>query len=73
MLFLPLTMGIYKIGGALIGHRFKNVVLLLASLLFYAWGEPLFIFMLILGIGVNYVIGLKIEETLYNKKIFLML
>lgn len=72
MLFLPLTMGIYKIGGVLLGHRFKNIVLLLASLLFYAWGEPLFIFMLILGIGVNYVIGLKIEKNEQNKKMLLI-
>ena len=73
MLFLPLTMGIYKIGGVLLGHRFKNIVLLLASLLFYAWGEPLFVFMLISGIGVNYVIGLLIEKAEQSKKIYLII
>ena len=73
MLFLPITMGIYKIGGVLLGHRFKNIVLLLASLVFYAWGEPLFVFMLIFGIGVNYVIGLLIEKAEQNKKFYLII
>ena len=55
-----------------IRHRFKNIVLLFASLLFYAWGEPLFILMLILGIGINYLIGLRIEKTEHNKKMYLI-
>ena len=44
LFFLPITVGLYfampKIGG-------KNAVLLLASLVFYAWGEPVWILMLI--------------------------
>lgn len=72
MLFLPLVMGFYKIGGALFGHRYKNLILLLASLLFYAWGEPLFIFVLILGIAVNYYFGIMIEKG-RNKKLQLVL
>lgn len=72
MLFLPLTMGFYKIGGGLFGHRYKNLILLLASLLFYAWGEPLFICVLILGIVVNYYFGIMIEKRC-NKKLHLVL
>ena len=72
MLFLPLVMGFYKIGGLLFGHRYKNLILLLASLLFYAWGEPLFICVLILGIAVNYYFGIMIEKRC-NKKLYLVL
>ena len=43
-LFLPITIGLYFLMPNL---RAKNAVLLLASLLFYAWGEPLWIFVLI--------------------------
>ena len=72
MLFLPITMGLYKIGGVLLGHRFKNFILLLSSLFFYAWGEPLFIFVLILGIAVNYFLGIMIEKG-QNKNLFLIM
>ena len=40
--------------------RAKNVLLLLASLLFYAWGEPVYILLLLLSIAANYGFGLLI-------------
>lgn len=43
ILFLPAVMFLYKIGRNL---TCKNITLLLASLLFYAWGEPEFVFVL---------------------------
>lgn len=36
----------------------KNVVLLIASLFFYAWGEPKNVLLMLLSIAVNYVCGL---------------
>ncbi len=36
----------------------KNVVLLIASLFFYAWGEPRNVLLMLLSIAVNYVCGL---------------
>lgn len=49
-LFLPLTLCIYY-NPLFTGRRFRNVFLLLASLLFYAWGEPVFVFLMLLSIG----------------------
>jgi len=43
LLFLPLTVGLYFL---VPGIRAKNTVLLLSSLLFYAWGEPFWVFVL---------------------------
>ena len=43
-LFLPITIGLYFL---MPGIRGKNTVLLLASVLFYAWGEPVFVFALL--------------------------
>ena len=40
----------------------KNAVLIAASLFFYAWGEPFYIFLLLLSSLVNYVAGLLIEN-----------
>ena len=46
----------------------KNFVLLIASLLFYAWGEPFYIILMILSIVFNYFIGLDIELNRNNQK-----
>ena len=43
-LFLPLTVGLYFL---MPGLRAKNTVLLIASVLFYAWGEPIWVFVLV--------------------------
>ena len=57
-LFLPLTLIVYYIcPGAL-----KNIWLLLASLVFYAFGEPLYILLLLGSICINYASGVLIEH-----------
>lgn len=56
MLFLPITMILYRLGRRHL--RCKNIVLLAASILFYAWGEPFFVLILLMGICVNYGFGM---------------
>lgn len=66
--FLPLTLGGYY----LLPKNCRNIFLTLASLLFYAWGEPKFVFVMILSILMNYVFGLlvaKHEKDGYQKLI----
>ena len=60
--FLPLTIIIYFI----VPKKCKNIILLIASLLFYFYGEPKYIFLMILEIVVAYVGSLLIEK--YNSK-----
>ena len=38
--------------------RLRNAVLLVFSLLFYAWGEPVYVFLMLAVIAVNYLAGL---------------
>lgn len=45
----------------------KNLILLVASLLFYAWGEPVYVLLMLLSIFFNYIIGLDIQEHRGNK------
>ena len=59
-LFLPLTLCIYY-NPWLKGRQFRNVFLLLASLLFYAWGEPVFVFLMLLSIGAGYFVGRHLQ------------
>ena len=63
-LFLPLVLIIYYVPL----RRFRqaqNVFLLLASLGFYAWGEPWFVLVMIGSIVINYFFGLWVD---YNKR-----
>lgn len=46
----------------------KNLVLCVASLIFYAWGEPVYIVLMLLSIYFNYLIGLDIEKHEENEK-----
>lgn len=45
------------------GIRLRNAVLTVLSLLFYAWGEPVWIVLLMLSATVDYAIGLVIART----------
>jgi len=70
--FLPVTLAGYYF----LPRRFRNVFLAMASLLFYAWGEPKFVLIMILSILANYVFGLlvvKREEEAYRRGILAMM
>lgn len=41
----------------------QNGLLLLASLFFYAWGEPKFVFVMVASIFINYLFGIWIHKT----------
>lgn len=56
--FLPLTLGGYYF----LPRKFRNVFLMTASLLFYAWGEPKFVFVMILSILMNYAFGILVDK-----------
>ncbi|MCQ2524121.1 MAG: MBOAT family protein [Lachnospiraceae bacterium] len=59
--FLPIVLIIYY-NPIFKKRTFKNVFLLLASLAFYAWGEPIFVFLMIFSIIVTWGLGLLIEK-----------
>ena len=52
--------------------EYSNVLLLIASLLFYAWGEPYLVLLMIVSIILNWGIGIAIAKNVGNrKKIFI--
>lgn len=53
--FLPIVFLIYTI---VPGKQLKNIILLIASLLFYAYGEPVYVLLMIASILLNYIFGL---------------
>ena len=62
--FLPITLLTYY----LVPRKAKNAVLLIFSLIFYAWGEPVYIFLMILSILFNYFSGLDLARKEGKKK-----
>ena len=55
-LFLPLVIMIYY-NPFVKGRKFKNLFLLLASLFFYAWGEPVYVFLMLISISVTWILA----------------
>lgn len=64
--FLPLTAALYFF----VSDRLKNAVLLLASIVFYAWGEPQYIFLLGISVLSGYGFGLLAEKYRGKKSAF---
>ena len=63
ILFLPITVLLYYIVPNI---KLKNFILLLASLIFYGLGEPVYIFLLIGSVAVNYIVTIqmcKVQRT----------
>ena len=67
--FLPITLALYYI----LPKRCRNFVLLVASLIFYAYGEPTYVLIMILSITFSYIYGLLIDKFRKQSKIFLIL
>ncbi len=47
---------------------YRNWVLIVFSIIFYAWGEPVWVYLLIASVGVNYGAGLLIDKFRDTKK-----
>ena len=64
--FLPITLCLYFV----IGNRVRNILLLGASLIFYAWGEGIYVLIMLGSITLNYLIGIYLgrsREVTYRK------
>lgn len=66
LIFLPLLLLLYYINKNI---KYRNVLLLIFSIIFYAWGEPKYVLLLIFSIILNYFIGILISKKNFNKYI----
>ena len=67
--FLPIAL----IGYYLFPKKIRIGWLLLVSLVFYAWGEPIYVLLMVASIVVNWLLGLGIARYERRKKLFLMI
>ena len=68
-LFLPVTLVLYFV----IKDEYRNALLLIVSLIFYAWGEPIYIILMLCSILLNWLIGMAMERYERKKKELLIL
>ncbi|WP_294152845.1 MBOAT family O-acyltransferase [uncultured Clostridium sp.] len=62
-IFLPIVLGIYYFSP----KKLRNFVLLMISLVFYGWGEPIYIFLMIISIIVGFTGARLIDKYRDNK------
>ena len=60
--YLPLTLALYF----LMPLKLRNLALLLLSLFFYGWGEPVYVGVMLLSILIDYTHGLLVERFREN-------
>ncbi|NLD46725.1 MAG: MBOAT family protein [Clostridiaceae bacterium] len=63
--FLPVNIFLYYL---INNNSYKNAVLIVSSLAFYAWGEPIWILVLVLNAFFNYFVGVSIEKSKGKRK-----
>lgn len=63
--YLPLVMSVYYI----VPLKFRNPVLLIFSLVFYGWGEPVYIILMLLSTILDYTFGLLISKNRDNRRL----
>jgi alginate O-acetyltransferase complex protein AlgI len=70
-IFFPILLGIYFISK----EKYRNIILLFFSLIFYSWGETRYIMLMLFSIIINYVLGIILNklETKNKKRIILII
>ena len=63
--FLPLCLIFYSLTNGITG---KNIILLIFSLLFYTWGEPVYVLLLMLMTFADWIAALLIEKNISKSK-----
>lgn len=67
-MFLPIVCALYLLSS----KRFHNPILLAASIIFYAWGEPKYLAIMLLTILINYAGAIAVEKFNSHKKFWLI-
>ena len=57
-IFLPVVLTVYYVSPV----KIRNGILVFFSLLFYAWGEPVYVFLMLFSVAVNFTGGLLLEK-----------
>ena len=59
LLFLPVVFVL----NYFVKKEYSNMLLLIASLIFYAWGEPIMVLLMMISILINWIVGWILSVT----------
>lgn len=68
LIFLPIVLLLYFVVPSI---KIKNIILLITSLFFYAWGEPIYVILMIFTIIATYLLGFWINHSKKKYALFL--
>ena len=57
-IYLPVVLLLYYISPV----RWRNPILFVANMIFYGWGEPVYILLMLVSITINYINGILIAS-----------
>jgi len=72
-LFLPITLGLYFLASLTQKVHIMNVVLLIASIIFYGWGGLKPLIVLLVTISINYILTILMDRYGRTKKLLFIL
>ncbi len=67
-IFLCVYLPLVLLGYYICPKKGRNLFLLIVSLVFYAWGEPKYVFLMMFSIVINFVFGLLMDKHRQNEK-----
>ena len=67
--FLPVFLIVYFLCP---GRKIKNFWLFIASIVFYAWGEPVYVILMLFSIAANWILALGIDATRHKKALLVL-
>ena len=63
-IYLVVVLAVYYIAPL----KLRNLWLFVVNLIFYAWGEPVYVLLMLFSICINYISGLLVEKYKYSEK-----
>lgn len=62
--YLPISLALYFV----VPLKWRNLVLLAVSLLFYGWGEGIYVLIMLLSTAIDYTHGILVEKYRHEDK-----
>ena len=63
-IFIPISILLYF----MVDDKYKNLILVFLSIIFYAWGEPTYVVLLVASIVINYILTILMDKQIEKNK-----
>jgi len=63
-IYLPVVLAVYYLAPV----KWRNIWLFAVNLVFYGWGEPVYILLMVFSIGINYAAGILVDRNVAENK-----